>query len=110
MKMNLKFKELKKYISSIDRLSICIRDNLRYENYRYVREVPNKYDELFVYGIGIIESEFKIKDPGDMVDIKLQDRHASFYFTKCIEIILSEKPRDEFFFECTNDGGKKNDE
>lgn len=35
MEMNLRFKELKKYISVLDRVSICMRETLRYENYRF---------------------------------------------------------------------------
>ena len=96
MEMNLKFKELKKYISVIDRLSICMRENLIYENYRFLRDVPSKYDELYVYGIGIIDSEFDIDNPENMFDVKEKDMGEKFYLVKCIEVMVSEKPRDEF--------------
>ena len=75
MEMNLKFKELKKYISVLDRVSICMRGTLRYENYRFLRDVPNKYDELYIYGIGMIDSEFDIENPetysGSVVKTKI---------------------------------------
>ena len=58
----MKFKEIKKYISAIDRVSICMYETLRYENYRFIRRVPDKYDEYYVYGIGLIESEFEIEE------------------------------------------------
>lgn len=101
MEMNLKFKELKKYISVLDRVSFCMRETLRYENYRFLSDVPDKYDELFVYGIGMIESEFEIENPEYMFDVKEKDIGGTFYFAKCIEVVLAEKPRNEFPLECT---------
>lgn len=101
MEMNLKFKELKKYISVLDRVSICMRETLRYENYRFLRDLPDKYDELYVYGIGMIDSEFEIENPEYMLDVKEKDICGKFYFAKCIEVVLAEKPRDEFPLECT---------
>lgn len=97
MEMNLEFKELRKYISSIDRISICMEETKRYENYRYIRDIPDKYDQLYVYGIGMIESEFEINDPFDLAGVKEEDIGKDFYFAKCIEILLSEKPRNTFF-------------
>lgn len=101
MEMNLKFKELKKYISVLDRISICMRETLRYENYRFLSDVPDKYDELYVYGIGMIDSEFDIENPEHMLDVKEKDICEKFYFAKCIEVVLAEKPRNEFLPECT---------
>ncbi len=79
--MNLKFKDIKKYISLIDRLSICNKETLQYHNYKCMKEVPDMYDELYVYGIGNIESDF-IEDGNEI-------------WARCIEIMLSEKPRFE---------------
>ena len=39
--MNLKFKDIKKYISIIDRLSICNKETLQYQNYKCMVEVPD---------------------------------------------------------------------
>lgn len=40
MSMNMKFKELKPYISVIDRISMCTRETLGYENYSNVFCIP----------------------------------------------------------------------
>lgn len=101
MEMNLRFKELKKYISVLDRVSICMRETLRYKNYRFLCDVPDKYDEFYVYGIGMIDSEFDIENPEYMLDVKEKDICKKFYFAKCIEVVLAEKPRNEFPLEST---------
>lgn len=54
----LKFGELRKYLSRIDRASICIRETGEYENYAYMKDAPESYDGLYVYGVGMIKSEF----------------------------------------------------
>ena len=87
MEMNLKFKKLKKYISVIDRVSICMRETLRYENYRFLRDVPEKYDELYVYGIGMIDSEFKIENPEEYI------------IEQAIQRILKAKGNYLYFYE-----------
>ena len=79
--MNLKFKDIKKYISIIDRLSICNKETLQYQNYKCMVEVPDIFDEMYVYGIGHIQSEFE--EDGNLI------------FTHCIEIMLSTEPRFE---------------
>ena len=52
------FGTLRKYISRIDRLSICMLETKEYSNYVFLKDVPDRYDDLYVYGIGMIESEF----------------------------------------------------
>lgn len=94
MERGLKFKELKKYISRIDRLSVCMRETMQYENYRYLRMVPDRYDELYVYGIGIIDSEFSVEGEPDVVEAEGNEIGNGEFMTKCIEIMLSEIPRD----------------
>ena len=54
----MKFKEFRKYISKIDRVSICNNDTLAYRNYQFIEDVPDDYDEMYFYGVGIIKSEF----------------------------------------------------
>lgn len=82
MAMDLKFKDFIKYVSKLDRISICMRDTFSYENYRYSKEIPiDKYAELYVYGVGLAQSEFE------------EDGKVSY--EDCIEIMLSEIPREE---------------
>ena len=51
-------KEFRKYISKIDRVSICNNDTLAYRNYQFIEDVPDDYDEMYFYGVGMIKSEF----------------------------------------------------
>ncbi len=84
--MNLKFKDIKKYISLIDRLSICNKETLQYQNYKCMAEVPDIYDEMYLYGIGNIKSEFE--EDGNEI------------WAHCLEIMLSESPREETNLKC----------
>ena len=75
--MAIQFKEIKKYIARNVRLSINHKDGY-YENYLFMADIPEqKYDHLYVYGIGMI-------DVITSKDINLKP---------AIEIVLSEKPR-----------------
>lgn len=80
---NLKFKDIKKYIAVFAApISVCMIETLDYENYWEIVDIPdNKYDDLYLYGIGQIQSEFYNKC------LKKDD------FCYCIEIMLSKTPR-----------------
>lgn len=54
----MKFKELRTILSRTDRLSVCDKNTLSYENFDTISNVPASYDEMLVYGIGLITSEF----------------------------------------------------
>lgn len=75
------FGTLRKYVSVIAPVSIYFYETSAYENYELIREVPAEYDSLFLYGVGLIESEI-----GDRRDWK---------FKQCIEIVLSKEPRTD---------------
>ena len=74
----LRFKDLRKYLSRIDRFSMCMLETMDYENYTYLENVPHDYDDFYVVGIGVIESEFPKDSPLELCT--------------CMEIMLSEKP------------------
>ena len=95
MSMNLKFKELRKYLSRIDRLSICFKETLEYHNYHHIREVPDTYDELYIYGIGRIKSEFDIEGELNIAETQGKEVGNGMFWGQCIEIVVSEKPRSE---------------
>lgn len=76
----IRFGMIRKYCSRIDRVSVCMQETLRYENYLSIKDVPADYDNLYLYGFGIIDSEFA---DGHGIQLK-----------KCIEIMLSEEPRN----------------
>ena len=73
----IKFGTIRKYCSVIDRVSICRRETLKYENYESIRLVPETYDDKYLFGFGVIESEFDST------------------FKQCMEIMISDTPREE---------------
>lgn len=81
--MALKFKDVKRYISLIDRVSICMRDTLTHENYEWVSKVPEEYDELYLDGIGIVPRECREPDISEKEGIILRPP---------MEIMLSQEP------------------
>ena len=90
----LKFKELRRYISKIDRLSVCKKEDLSYDNYRYIDHVPASYDEYYVYGIGMIESEFPaewICNPRELEHGRLGENTV---MASCLEIMVSKTPKE----------------
>lgn len=80
------FGMIRKYCSRANRVSICRRETLTYENFRFIGDVPHSYDALCLYGIGGIESEFYGEDG-------LADPDAGYRnFLPCMEFMLSETP------------------
>ncbi len=58
--MAITFNEIKQYISRIVRVSICF-ENGYYDNYTLISDISEgKYEDLFVYGIGMIDVEFTL--------------------------------------------------
>ena len=89
--IRIKFKELKPFVTRLERLSICIEETQQYENYIYLRDVPNTYDEYYIYGIGTIESEFY---QISKYEYSAHRGDGELVLLPCIEIVLSKKPRD----------------
>ena len=58
----IKFEIMRKYLCHINRLSICIIETTEYRNFISLKDVPDDYNDMYVYGIGIIESEFYIDE------------------------------------------------
>ncbi len=86
----LTFKELRKYLSIIDRLSICRKETGEYHNYLFLEDVPESYDELYVYGIGMIQSEFYKSAPHIY---KTEGTRDELVLDYCIEVMLSDQPK-----------------
>ena len=90
--ITIKFKELKPFITRLERLSICMYETMEYENFIRLRDVPDTYDEYFVYGIGMIESNFyKISK----YEFSSNRNDGPLVLLPCIEIVLSEKTRED---------------
>lgn len=74
------FGEIRAIVSRIDRVSICMLETMAYENFRFISEVPHSYDGKYLYGFGLIESEFEGED--------------GWGHLPCLEIMLSEEPKE----------------
>ncbi len=56
--MAIQFKEIRQYLARNTRLSICFEDGC-YHDYLMISDIPaEKYKDLYVYGIGMIDVEF----------------------------------------------------
>lgn len=76
-----------------------MRESLQYENFYYMEQVPEKYDEFYVHGIGMIDSEFDIKDASPL-EVKENEVGKNMFMSKCIEIMVSEKLKEDYKKEC----------
>lgn len=94
--MAIKFKEIKRFLARNIRLSICLEDG-HYHNYLLVSDIPSlEYDELYVYGVGMIDVEFskdiysEPEEPNGEVSISM----SNITIQPALEIVLHDKPRD----------------
>ena len=84
MPKTITFKEMRDYCCLFDRISVCIYETARYENYHDITEVPEgKYDDLYLYGFGNREA------------LEFYDQNGKLMLLSAMEIMLSSKPRDE---------------
>lgn len=90
----LKFKELRNYVSKIDRLSICRKEDLSYDNYRFMKDVPASYDEYYVYGIGMVESEFPAEWIYDPEEFESGKPNKDLIMASCLEVMVSAAPKE----------------
>ena len=93
--MAIQFKEIRQYLARNVRLSICFEDGY-YHDYLMISDIPaEKYKDLYVYGVGMIDVEFSM-------DIYVSPKDADGVITStkddtiepAIEIVLHEAPRD----------------
>jgi len=92
--MAIKFKEIKKYISRVVKVSICLDDGYYYD-YSLMSDIPEgKYDELFVFGIGMVDVEFPLDVYSEPIEPKRVISKKDGYFIGCgLEIVLQEEAR-----------------
>lgn len=83
------FGGIRQYFSCVDRVSICMKETLEYQNFRFIDQVPHSFDSLCLYGIGMIESEFY--GEAGLAEFST----GSLNFLPCMEFMLSETPRKE---------------
>ena len=78
--MTLKFKDIRNYIAKCaSPVSILIKEIQAYENFTEIELVPEKYDDMYLYGIGPYEDLF--------------DLCGEMKFMSAIEIVVSQTPR-----------------
>ena len=83
------FGVIRQYCSRINRVSICMKETLEYQNFRFIEQVPHRFDQFYLYGIGPICSEFYGEEG-------LADSSAGeLIFLPCLELMLSETPKGE---------------
>ena len=54
----LTFGQIRGLIDKTVRIQVCVQDTLEYEDYLSIREVPHDYDNMKIFGIGLVHSEF----------------------------------------------------
>lgn len=97
MIMAIQFKEIRQYLARNARLSICFEDGC-YHDYLMISDIPaEKYKDLYVYGIGMVDVEFS-KDiytsPQNLDDTNSSIKIKECTFEPAIESVLRETPRD----------------
>ena len=80
--VDIKFKDIRDIISMIDNISIVKKEDLSYENFISIRDVPPCYDDLYVWGVGAVKELFP--DRSNTNELCEQD---------CIEIVISNSPK-----------------
>lgn len=95
--MAIQFKEIRQYLARNTRLSICFEDGC-YHDYLIISDIPaEKYKDLYVYGIGMVDVEFS-KDiytsPQNLDDTNSSIKIKECTFEPAIEIVLHKIPRD----------------
>lgn len=93
--MAIRFQEIKKYIARNVRVSICFEDGY-YHDYLMIGDIPEgKYDDLYVYGIGMADVEFPMDIytvPPQLEGVILSTKDDSL--EPAIEIVLFKNPRE----------------
>lgn len=93
--MAIQFKEIRQYLARNTRLSICFEDGY-YHNYLMISDIPaEKYKDLYVYGVGMIDVEFSMDiyvSPKDLDGVITSTNDDTL--EPAIEIVLHEAPRD----------------
>ena len=93
--MAIQFKEIRQYLARNARLSICFEDGY-YHDYLMISDIPaEKYKDLYVYGVGMIDVEFSMDiyvSPKDLDGVITSTKDDTI--EPAIEIVLHEAPRD----------------
>lgn len=83
----LKFEDIKGYIQVFGHMSVVMRKDWSSESFEKRDDIPRKYNEYFVYGIGM-------ENDSDLDEHYRNLKYDTSYM-KRIVIVLSENPREE---------------
>ena len=86
----LLFKDLKPYLQIGRNFSIVNREDWSYKLYEYRRDIPDSYEDMFVYGIGM---EDHPDETNQNIINALETRKYDSYLNKRMVIVLSNKAR-----------------
>ena len=81
-----------------------MRKTLQRENYHRLQDIPEKYDDYYVYGISAIESDFPIDGALDILAVEGNEIDEENFLGICTEIVLSEETRNEMVDDFTLEG------
>lgn len=87
VEQKLLFRDLKPYLQIGRHFSIVNRNDWSSEYYEYRSEIPEKYDDMYVYGIGMEECPHVEKM---WMDVQYETVHR-----KQMVIVLSNQPRED---------------
>lgn len=83
----LVFRDLKPYLQRFGYFSVVDRRDWSYEAYELRDEIPEKYDDMYVYGIGM--------EDNPEIDERLKKFRYDTHMKKRMVIVLSDKPRED---------------
>ena len=93
--MAIQFKEIRQYLARNVRLSICFEDG-HYHDYLMISDIQaEKYKDIYVYGVGMIDVEFSMDiyvSPKDLDGVITSTKDDTI--EPAIEIVLHDAPRD----------------
>lgn len=84
---HLLFKDLKPYLQIGRNFSVVNREDWSCEPYEYRDDIPEKYDDMYVYGVGMEDNPF--------IDGSLRNFKYDTLLKKRMVIVLSDKPRTD---------------
>lgn len=85
------FADLREYLQIGMNFSIVMREDWSAEFYTWKKDIPDQYNNLFVYGIGMEDVSKEDVYFKDMEYDRIRDTQAA----KAITVVLAQKPRED---------------
>lgn len=96
----LRFVDLREYLQIGMNFSIVMREDWSAEFYTWKKDIPEQYNDFYVYGIGMDDVSKEDVYFKNMEYDRIKNTHAA----KAITIVLSKKPREDIkgYDKCGN--------